>query len=233
MNARYYDPSNGRFISQDSYRGSIDESSQWHLYVYCANNPINYVDPSGHKRVTLGVGVQLALTFGKWWTTGCYGIDFVWLYDKVINRYNGKMFHVYASLSGNVSGSKQDKFESLLKQTPTNILSKSGLKSIVKNMDKKNISLSAGYFVIRGETKDFDSYKDYAGEFTTFSLTYNHLNLSMSKAKWNVNWGTAITTASGISVSTTRGSCWHSAALTKELYSRINSLYNRVKNKAG
>ena len=49
MNARYYDPANGRFISQDSYRGELTDSGQWHLYVYCANNPINYTDPSGHS----------------------------------------------------------------------------------------------------------------------------------------------------------------------------------------
>lgn len=52
LNARYYDPETGRFISQDSYRGKIDDPNQWHLYVYCANNPINYVDPSGHLNVT-------------------------------------------------------------------------------------------------------------------------------------------------------------------------------------
>ncbi len=48
LNARYYDPDNGRFISQDSYRGELDDAGQWHLYAYCANNPIKYVDPSGH-----------------------------------------------------------------------------------------------------------------------------------------------------------------------------------------
>ena len=51
MNARYYDPANGRFITKDTYRGGVDNTDQWHLYVYCANNPINYVDPSGHFRV--------------------------------------------------------------------------------------------------------------------------------------------------------------------------------------
>ena len=54
LNARYYDPGTGRFISQDSYRGKIDDPNQWHLYAYCANNPINYVDPSGHWVRTYG-----------------------------------------------------------------------------------------------------------------------------------------------------------------------------------
>ena len=48
MNARYYNPDNGRFISQDSFRGEMNDPGQWHLYAYCANNPINYTDPSGH-----------------------------------------------------------------------------------------------------------------------------------------------------------------------------------------
>ena len=52
LNARYYDPELGRFLSQDTYRGMPEESDQWHLYAYCANNPINYVDPSGHKVIT-------------------------------------------------------------------------------------------------------------------------------------------------------------------------------------
>ena len=63
MNARYYNPENGRFISQDMYRGELDEVDQWHLYAYCANNPINYVDPTGHflLEIPFEVGVVLSL----------------------------------------------------------------------------------------------------------------------------------------------------------------------------
>ncbi|MGL4484171.1 MAG: RHS repeat-associated core domain-containing protein, partial [Anaerovoracaceae bacterium] len=49
LNARYYNPEDGRFITQDSYRGSKEDPGTWHLYAYCGNNPVNYVDPSGHK----------------------------------------------------------------------------------------------------------------------------------------------------------------------------------------
>ncbi|MFR3136180.1 RHS repeat-associated core domain-containing protein, partial [Intestinibacter bartlettii] len=50
LNARYYNPEDARFITQDTYRGEINEPSSLHLYAYCDNNPINYVDPTGHKK---------------------------------------------------------------------------------------------------------------------------------------------------------------------------------------
>ncbi len=48
LNARYYDPNTGRFLSEDTYRGVTKDPDTWQLYAYCANNPVNYVDPSGH-----------------------------------------------------------------------------------------------------------------------------------------------------------------------------------------
>lgn len=50
LSARYYNPENYSFITQDSYRGEQKEYNTWNLYAYCGENPINYVDPSGHKR---------------------------------------------------------------------------------------------------------------------------------------------------------------------------------------
>ncbi len=62
LNARYYDPEDGRFMTEDSYRGEIMNPETGHLYVYCANNPVNYVDPSGHL-------------FGNWDMFGRYWFD--------------------------------------------------------------------------------------------------------------------------------------------------------------
>lgn len=51
MSERYYDPVTGRFLSQDTYRGEAKDSGTWNLYVYCASEPINYVDPTGHFKL--------------------------------------------------------------------------------------------------------------------------------------------------------------------------------------
>ena len=48
LRARYYDPSNGRFESFDSYRGNSTDPQSFHKYVFTADNPINLYDPSGH-----------------------------------------------------------------------------------------------------------------------------------------------------------------------------------------
>ncbi|WP_432418854.1 RHS repeat-associated core domain-containing protein [Cytobacillus spongiae] len=51
MNSRYYSSDTGRFISQDTYSGNVFDPWTQHLYTYTSNNPINFVDPTGHYHV--------------------------------------------------------------------------------------------------------------------------------------------------------------------------------------
>ena len=47
--ARYYDPQIGRFTQADTIVQSPYDSQSLNRYSYCRNNPINYVDPTGHS----------------------------------------------------------------------------------------------------------------------------------------------------------------------------------------
>jgi hypothetical protein len=42
-------------LSQDSYKGSAYAPWTQHLYTYTGNNPVNFIDPTGHKGEWLAV----------------------------------------------------------------------------------------------------------------------------------------------------------------------------------
>ncbi|MFD2670652.1 RHS repeat-associated core domain-containing protein [Marinicrinis sediminis] len=48
LRARYYNAYTGRFISEDSYWGEDTNPLSLNLYTYAHNDPIRYIDPSGH-----------------------------------------------------------------------------------------------------------------------------------------------------------------------------------------
>ncbi|UHA73729.1 polymorphic toxin-type HINT domain-containing protein [Paenibacillus sp. 481] len=48
LRERWYDPSIGRFINEDTYEGEIDSPLSLNLYTYVLNNPLIFVDPTGN-----------------------------------------------------------------------------------------------------------------------------------------------------------------------------------------
>ena len=64
LNAQYYNPEDGRFMTENSYRGEIMNPETGHLYVYCANNPVNYADSSGHFAAAMYTVINLVLVGG-------------------------------------------------------------------------------------------------------------------------------------------------------------------------
>jgi len=49
LRARQYNPQIARFTSRDPVRGEFDEPLILHKYLYCANDPINKIDPTGRS----------------------------------------------------------------------------------------------------------------------------------------------------------------------------------------
>lgn len=54
-NARWMNPTTGRFQTRDSYEGDKENPLSLHKYLYCEANPMNGHDPSGHEFQLLGV----------------------------------------------------------------------------------------------------------------------------------------------------------------------------------
>ena len=52
--ARYIDSEVGRFISEDTYEGELNNPQTLNLYTYVSNNPLRYMDPSGHMYTEIG-----------------------------------------------------------------------------------------------------------------------------------------------------------------------------------
>ena len=48
LNARYYDPKVGRFLSPDTILGANGGLQGYNLFAYCNNNPVMFADPSGN-----------------------------------------------------------------------------------------------------------------------------------------------------------------------------------------
>jgi RHS repeat-associated protein len=51
LRARYFNPSLGRFISQDTVQPNAPGSQGYNFYSYVANNPTTVIDPSGHAGI--------------------------------------------------------------------------------------------------------------------------------------------------------------------------------------
>jgi RHS repeat-associated protein len=51
LRARYYNPAEGRFQSRDTWAYNMQNPIELNRYVYTANNPVNWSDPSGWMAV--------------------------------------------------------------------------------------------------------------------------------------------------------------------------------------
>ena len=87
LRARWYDPSVGRFINEDTYEGQIDNPLTLNLYTYVHNNPLIYTDPSGNKVWLIhGTNIMKEENPENTWTD-----DFVTYVEKLFNESSDKL----------------------------------------------------------------------------------------------------------------------------------------------
>ena len=87
LRARYMDTSTGRFISQDSYAGSISDPISLHKYLYANANPVTYTDPSGYiSAAELTLGQACLLMIGSGVVSGLINMGLSILHDLTYEK---------------------------------------------------------------------------------------------------------------------------------------------------
>ena len=61
LGSRHYDPNTGRFLQQDTFKGDVYSPWTQNLYTYTSNNPVNYIDPTGHSMMGILAGIANAV----------------------------------------------------------------------------------------------------------------------------------------------------------------------------
>ncbi|MDD5131029.1 MAG: hypothetical protein PHH44_00005, partial [bacterium] len=101
--ARYYDAKIGRFLQEDPIWSK-------NLYSYCANNPLNYVDPFGLKLIFKG------------WYSERNAIDWT-LYAIAKDDCTGDVFLYYAGYENNIINSKTPNYSNDVSKNIINLVS--------------------------------------------------------------------------------------------------------------
>jgi RHS repeat-associated protein len=104
--ARWYSPSVGRFLTEDTFMGEVSNPQSLNRYSYVMNNPVNMVDPTGHEPVPAWVRNQEDYSlkynqFGDIWVTEDWTFDSyqrvasaTTLYDTIqTNKYIQQIYH--------------------------------------------------------------------------------------------------------------------------------------------
>ncbi|MFY0565417.1 FG-GAP-like repeat-containing protein [Archangium lansingense] len=77
MNARYYDPQLGRFISPDALVPSSGNPQALNRYAYVYNNPISNTDPTGHVPVVAAIATAVSVGVATGFTGAAFVISVV------------------------------------------------------------------------------------------------------------------------------------------------------------
>ena len=134
LQARYYDPRLGRFISEDTYEGEIGNPQSLNQYVYAYNNPVNYHDPSGHIPALIALLGKALLNYSLDVMIGV-GLDYL----DHLRKFKPGEFDTWASIRKNAKQSAVPGL-GLIKKISKAVKLADEIKIAKKAYDKKKVS---------------------------------------------------------------------------------------------
>ncbi|WP_429839804.1 RHS repeat domain-containing protein [Brevibacillus laterosporus] len=96
LRARYYDPNDGRFITEDTYKGQVDNPLSLNRYTYVSNNPFRYADPSGHIPTPMEAAEMAGHIYSQ---SGDFSGG--WKFNYAINGGDNMVMGVYSRVKAN------------------------------------------------------------------------------------------------------------------------------------
>ncbi len=152
LNARYYDSTTARFLTEDTYLGQRNDPLSLNLYTYCSNNPIRYFDPSGHKKkdseILNSQGLSMIDMYKEQWKD----------YNKQMKNCKDKNSEKYKSLK-----EKRDLQHDLADQVRNEeifsitYIVKAPVVKDTSSMTNKEMLECLGFVSSESETRDYDS----------------------------------------------------------------------------
>ena len=167
LRARYYDPATSRMLSEDSVWSSkvklangqeIDDPLSLNLYTYCHNDPINFIDPSGHDRIGTGMWSLKSDTAGRtllaWYLLG-NGNDFI----AVDGDYGDYMKKDKGDPANGVKPLKEQVKAIVFKEGTALSLGESKTIDLTTSMTIENGEDIVGYQYLHGTNADVGGFK--------------------------------------------------------------------------
>lgn len=116
LRARYYDPAIGRFVSKDSYEGSVTNPLSLNLYTYVENKPLNNIDPTGNwcqatvngKTYSHAGGCSNSANYNRYVPDKIVYSNPGKSYDQLISIYNEQKFTATLLAKGLGNGVKKE-----------------------------------------------------------------------------------------------------------------------------
>jgi RHS repeat-associated protein len=155
LRARYYSPSNGRFLSRDTWAYNYQNPVEFNRYVYAANNPVRYFDPSGNngtEHASINMKVVAVVVVGVLGAgSGCRVIDcgsaIFDILDSLLDHIGDGLKKLFDPLAGNPSRSSE--------ASPSQVSSRTKAEDLSRYF-KKGKHISLGIQAVPGKAPLFD-----------------------------------------------------------------------------